>query len=115
MNHQKKVILFTALLLMITMSSLAWIERSQRDFSNGKDWWALSFVDPSPASSTIDFTIENFSDSETFTYQVISNQNQSEIKTVTIPKSSSTNITVTQNPPAQIQVTTGDQTKSIYK
>ncbi len=69
MKHNTFILLL-AVLIMGTMSTLAWVERSQSSPVNDKDWWALSYVSPSPSATVFDFVIENFSSSERFEYRV---------------------------------------------
>ncbi len=115
MNHQKKLILFCSLALIITMSSLAWTERKQSDYADGKDWWAISFIDPSPTNDSMNFVIENFADNHEFSYEITDQNTTSDPKIINIPKGSSRQISIPQVAPAEVTVTLGKQTKTLNK
>jgi hypothetical protein len=93
MSH-KSIIIAILVLFALSFVSLAFIESRAKDPNLNKDWWTLSFQDPH--GSRLDFTIENHSNTDTFTYEVTQDMNITTKKSVSIPKGDSKNITVSQ-------------------
>jgi len=92
---QKYLILTTIVLLAISFISLAYIESRAKDPNLNKDWWVLSFQDPH--TSNLDFTIENHSNSNDFTYEITQDTNSILKESLNIPKGESKNISVPVN------------------
>lgn len=115
MSH-KTIIIAIISLLTLSFVSLAYIEGRAKDPNLNKDWWALSFQDPH--GSSLDFTIENHSDSNDFTYTVSQNNTVLDKKSIRIPKGEVENITVSQAPNTKTIITAwtdAKDTKEIYK
>jgi len=111
-----KLTCIAVLLLVVTMSTLAWIERSQRTSLHENGWWALSFVDPSPSSSDASFVIENFSSQSTFDYQ-IEGMYPTLRQSATVRSGGHLTIPVAEDLGSQVKiiVTTENDEKTIYK
>jgi hypothetical protein len=92
---QKYLILTTIVLLAISFISLAYIESRAKNPNLNKNWWVLSFQDPH--GSSLDFTIENHSNSNDFTYEIIQDNNVLDQTSIIIPKGESKNISVPVN------------------
>jgi hypothetical protein len=91
---QKTIIIAIISLLVISFISLAYIENLAKDPDINKDWWVLSFQEPH--GNNLDFTIENHSNSDNFTYTVSQNNTPINRESISIPKGETRNITVNQ-------------------
>jgi len=114
---QRHSLFWSITLLIITMSTLAWIAQSQQSLTKDKDWWAISFTQPSPTSDSLQFTIENYSNNESFIYSITGTGAQSSEGTIQIKKGEQQIVSppTTIKPPAQITVTSNNTSKEIYK
>ncbi len=114
--QQKKIILF---LISLFIASSTWLFYASDRFINpnvGKNWWALSFVEPT--SSNLTFTIENHSDQTVFHWKILENNQKIEEGDAKIEKGASQNVTPDEsfsNGKFVIDVTTGQDKKEIYK
>lgn len=91
---QKNIIIATIALLALSFVSLAFIEQRAKDPNLNKDWWALYFQDPH--GNDLDFTIENHSDSNNFTYEISRDNSALVHESVMILKGESKDIAVDQ-------------------
>lgn len=93
------------------------IEKSQQDLDYGKNWWSLYFQNPK--DNSLDFTIENHSDSTNFKWEVYIEKNKVRYDEISINKGTKKAIRVTTEQMSDkkilIRVSDGSQTKEIYK
>lgn len=114
--QQKKIILF---LIVLFIASSAWLFHASdklTDPNAGKNWWALSFNEPT--SQNLDFTIENHSDQTVFHWEVLQNNQKIKEGDEKIDKGASLNVTPDENLSTgkiTINVTAGEEKKEIYK
>ncbi len=120
----RNTLCIVGLLILLSIGYLFIAEARQHDPTIGKDWWAVYFVDPDPSSPSLDFTIDNFTDSETksefFTYEIVRDGQMLESEIIEMQKASSHTITTEIAPPAEIHVTQTIDTdpnsqKTLYK
>ncbi|HEX7586115.1 MAG TPA: hypothetical protein VF390_00545 [Patescibacteria group bacterium] len=116
MDNNKIIIFFVALFLLSAIY-LSYAEQKQADPNAGKNWWALSFVEPK--SNSLSFTIENHSDKNNFHWQVLEEKNILDEGDISINKGDQTDIVVPteniSNKKIIIQVSDGKDKKDIYK
>jgi hypothetical protein len=113
---QKTLIIAIISLLVISFVSLAYIESRAKDPNLNKDWWVLSFQDPH--SNNLNFTIENHSNTNDFTYTVSQDTNILDKKSIVIPKGETKSISVSQTPDTKTTITAWTDSKDkkeIYK
>lgn len=113
--QQRNIIIF---LLVIFIASSAWLFRASNQFTDpniGKNWWAISFSDPT--SKNINFTIENHSEKTDFHWAVLGAQKLKE-GDEEIAKGETKNISVDDDFDSEritVEVILGDESKKIYK
>jgi hypothetical protein len=116
--QQRKIIIFIIILFIASSVWLFHQNAKLTDPNTGSAWWVLSFANPK--NDSLDFTIENHSDSKSFHWEILSNDqilkegdakiekgNMSNIQTSTLPSQISGRII--------IQVDSGSEKKEIYK
>ncbi len=64
----KLIIIVTIVLFVISSFALAYIEKIQSDENLQKNWWVVYFNDPK--SANFNFTIENHSQNEKFSWEI---------------------------------------------
>lgn len=114
--QQQKIILF---LIVLFITGSAWLFYASDRFIDpnvGKNWWAISFSDPTSQSLT--FTIENHSNQTAFHWEVLSNNKKVRAGDETIGKGASQKVTLDENSdPGKIiiDVNAENEKKEIYK
>jgi len=114
--QQKKIILFLIILFIAGSAWLFYASDKLTDPNTGKNWWAISFVDPT--GKGLSFIIENHSDQNNFHWEVLSNNKKVRAGDETIGKGASQKVTLDGNSePGKIiiDVTAGNEKKEIYK
>lgn len=118
---EKHLIILIGLLFVVSSTFLFWQNNRELDPDRDKNWWTLSFVNPADGTS-LAFTIENHSAAQDFTYEVSSafpEDQMSEKHPVTLLPGKSLTVTpesrVNGESRTKIIVTTGTETKSIYR
>jgi hypothetical protein len=119
MNSDKKIIIVTIFLILVSVIYLSWAEKRQADLDLNKNWWALSFENPK--NSDLSFAIENHSDSNSFHWTVLT-AGKTKLKEgdVTIQKGNAVDINLNNHEfnaagKIMIDVTNGTDKKEIYK
>lgn len=111
------IILSLGIFMLASFFFLALTEKNQRDLDLNKNWWSLYFEDPQ--ESSLDFTIENHSDSEDFHWETYLEKSKTFEQDVRISKGESRKISVSsmdlENKKVLIRVSNGVETKEIYK
>jgi hypothetical protein len=116
MNQQKKIIIFTIIIFVLSSVTLFYINNSYLNTEVRKDYWSIYFNNP--VSGSMDFAIENHSFEENFIWQIqAAGQLIQEGKTQ-VAKGEIKNIILHMENPGikiTITVTAGDEKKEIYK
>lgn len=119
MSNNKKIIIATIFLILVSSIYLSWTEKNQADLDLGKNWWALSFTDP--RSSDLSFSIENHSNGGSFHWTVLT-AGKTKLKEgdATIKKGEVADINLNDQEfsvagKIMIDVTNGTDKKEIYK
>lgn len=81
---ERKIILLLALFLIISFSYLAFVETRQADLNYQKNWWVVYFENPK--DSSLNFTIENHSDTNNFHWEVLQDKTKISESDTQIPK-----------------------------
>jgi len=68
-SSEKKIIIITLALFLSSGVFLSLMEIRQQDPNTGKNWWSVSFDDPK--SSSLNFTIANHSDGNSFHWTAV--------------------------------------------
>ena len=66
---QKKIIVFTITLFIISSAYLLAVGNKFNDLNFGQNWWAVYFTDPE--GNSLDFVIENHSEKTDFHYVIL--------------------------------------------
>lgn len=114
--QQKKIILFSIILFIAASAWLSFASHNFIDPNVGKNWWALSFADPS--AQNLDFTIANHSNQSKFHWEVLKNNQKLKEGNMTIQKGANQNVTLEENFTGGkfiINVTTEQEKREIYK
>ncbi len=111
------VIVF-ALLFAASSAFLFWQNDRALDPDQGKSWWTLSFAAPENPVS-LDFTLENHSDTTTFTYEILSEKRM--LSTGILSPKRGESVTIRPQVPfpsdtrVSIVVSDGTEKKEIYR
>lgn len=111
------VIVFS-LLFAASSAFLFWQNDRALDPDQGKSWWTLSFATPQDPQS-LDFTVENHSDTATFTYEILSEKRM--LSTGIASPKRGESVTIRPQVPfpsdtrVSIVVSDGTETKEIYR
>ena len=117
--HIQQHLLLFAIITIISLSVfwLTWQERQQADPDIGKDWWAVSFVDPTDAS--LDVQIENHSNAGMFHIALVQNKQELQAQDLEIPKGNSATVTfsdvVVSPGKIEVRTTSGSENKTLSK
>ena len=116
----KKIILAISIFFLVSIFSLSWFEKNQASYDAGKNWWLIYFDDPK--SGSLDFTIENHSDSGNFHWSVLKDNVKIKEGDIAITKGQSNKMNLTPSDIGEnlagkisILVESGDNRKEIYK
>ncbi len=112
-----KILLCFLLGFVVCSFALAYASKQALDPDNGKNWWVVSFVDPTGAN--LDFTLENHSDTAHFTYTITRDRTLTDATVLDIPNGQSRTIHVEPSTGAEkviidIQGSNKDK-KELYK
>ena len=121
LTDQRKIILAFFVLFIFSTIFLFWQNEQELDPNKNKSWWTLSFTNPNDETDT-DFTIENYGISRSFTYQIENDKkilsegnltlNIGEKQTI---ETSFDTVQINPDTPLSIRVSSGEQTKEIYR
>ena len=121
LTDQRKIILAFFVLFIFSTIFLFWQNEQELDPNKNKSWWTLSFTNPNDETDT-DFTIENYGTSRSFTYQI---ENDKKILaegnvTLNIGEKQAIDTSLDQaqinaDTPLSIHVSSGEETKEIYR
>lgn len=116
MNQRTIILIITTLFIASSIWLFAASERHM-DPDRGKDWWALSFIDPKGAE--LDFKVENHSENADFSITVLSGANKISESREMVEKTKEKEITLDERNISGrkiiIRVTHGQETREIYK
>lgn len=116
-NRSSQLVAITITMFLLSAIWLSWISKKQMDPDYQKNWWVLSFDDPK--SSSLNFTIENHSNSNKFHWEISIDKTKIKEGDVAIDKGQQKTIPVSannmENKKATITVTSGENKKEIYK
>lgn len=114
---KNSIIISFAVLMFLSFFYLAFTENRQADLDYQKDWWILSFQDPT--GQDVNFTIENHSNQSNFHWEILRGSEKLEEKDVEILKGESVVIdsVSAENLQGKIIVKVSDSVnkKEIYK
>ena len=114
--NNKIIILATSLSLLASFIFLSVMEKKQADL-NTKNVWMAYF--DNPKDNTLNFTIENHSDKNSFHWEILKDKNKIQEGNASIANGSSNDIKLSlndlQNNKITIRVTNNDNFKDIYK
>jgi len=114
---QSKIIIFFFTILFLGASVYLFaIDSRYNNPTYNKSWYALSFNDPK--SNSLDFTIENFSQGNTFHWEILSDKIKLSDGDVSIDNGTKKTISVANASTAgkmTINVSAGDIKQAIYK
>ena len=121
LTDQRKIILAFFVLFIFSTIFLFWQNEQELDPNKNKSWWTLSFTNPNDETDT-DFTIENYGISRSFTYQIENDKkilsegnltlNIGEKQTI---ETSFDTVQINPDTPLSIRVSSGEETKEIYR
>lgn len=119
--QQRKIILFIAILFLISASYLLALGNKFNTLDFGKDWWDVYFENPK--DNSLNFTIENHTANTNFHYVILADKDKIKEEDVTIVSGQSATIpspvsglSAPENNKITIEVSAGDNDKkSIYK
>jgi hypothetical protein len=70
--QQKKLVIFTIILFIVSSAYLLAIGSKFSDFNFGENWWTVYFQNPK--NNSLDFTIENHSTTANFHWTILSDK-----------------------------------------
>lgn len=115
---EKHLILVFCLLFAISSLFLFWKNETELDPNYQKNWWTLSFAEPENIES-LNFTIENHSDTKAFRYQLLIGKQIGPEQTIEVPKGERKTVMVetkaTDGLRTSVRVFTDEEKKEIYR
>lgn len=114
--NNKTIIYTTIGLLFLSFVFLSFIEQKKQNIDS-QDWWVLYYENPKSAS--LDFTIENHSESESFHWEIFTDKIKAKEGDITIKKGQQKTIPVSatgiESKRILTTVTSDKNKKEIYK
>ena len=84
--QQRNIILFIALILIVSSIFLFAVSDKNMDPNYKKDWWVVYFENP--ADNSLNFTIENHSDKSNFNWEILVDDQEANEGNINIVKGS---------------------------
>lgn len=114
--NNKTILISTIGLLFLSFIFLSFVEQRKQDV-NSQNWWVIYFENPK--SESLNFTIENHSDSDNFHWEIFIDKTKAKEGDVAIKKGQRKTIPVSATGMESKKITTivssGDNKKEIYK
>lgn len=116
--QQKIIIAFTVLFFIISSAYLFSVSDRKQDLNLNKNWWVAYFENPT--DNSLNFTIENYTDNQDFSWELLSNKKVVTSGQEAIPSGETKKIEAsieasTQKGLITIHIATGQESKDIYK
>lgn len=115
--QQKIIISFIACLFLVSSIFLFLVSDKNMDLDYKKDWWVVYFENP--ADNSLDFKIENHSNKDNFSWEVLVSNQKRQGGNIVIQKGNSwmsdIQIDDCNGKRVMIRVSDGENKKEIYK
>ena len=116
--QQKIIIAFIVLFFIISSAYLFSVSDRKQDLNLNKNWWAVYFENPT--DNSLDFTIENYTSNDDFSWQILSKKNVIASGQEKIPSGETKKIEAsieasTKKGLITVHITTSQESKDIYK